>query len=144
MVENTLLFEDVNIGEILPRLQIAIDAALIVGGAVASRDFTPVHHSQKAAQDAGIDDIFMNILTSNGLMGSYVSNWAGPASVTHGIDLSLGAPNTPGQVMTLEGKVLQKNEESGLIEVEVTGMNDSSGLHMQGLVEIQIPRRQQS
>ena len=37
----TRCFQDVKVGEDLPPLDVATTAALVVGGALASRDFTP-------------------------------------------------------------------------------------------------------
>lgn len=133
-------FSTVAIGDILPPREVPITSGLIVGGAVASRDFTPVHHDKKAAQKGGLPDVFMNILTSNGLMGSYVTNWAGPDSSTKKIDLKLGAPNLPGFVMTLTGEVKAKDEASGTIDIEVLGENNVWGMHMLGTVRIQLPK----
>lgn len=136
----TLAFENIHVGDKLPAKEIPITPALIVGGAVASRDFTTVHHDKKAAQQGGLPDIFMNILTSNGLMGSYVSNWAGPDSTTRKIDLKLGAPNLPGFVMTITGEVKAKDDASGLVDIEVQGENNVWGMHMQGTVQVQLPK----
>lgn len=140
MSTETRTFESVSVGDKLPAKEIPITAALIVGGAVASRDFTNVHHDRKAAQKGGLPDIFMNILTSNGLMGSYVTNWAGPDSTTRKIDLKLGAPNLPGFVMTITGEVKASNDESGMVDIEVIGENNVWGMHMQGTVQVQLPR----
>jgi hypothetical protein len=133
-------FSDVAIGDTLPSREVPITSALIVGGAVASRDFTTVHHDKKSAQKGGLPDIFMNILTSNGLMGSYVTNWAGPDSTTRKIDLKLGAPNLPGFIMTLTGEVKAKDETAGTVDIEVLGENNVWGMHMQGTVRIQLPK----
>ena len=140
MSTETRTFESVKVGDKLPAKEISITAALIVGGAVASRDFTTVHHDKKAAQKGGLPDIFMNILTSNGLMGSYVTNWAGPDSTTKKIDLKLGAPNLPGFVMTITGEVKASNDDSGMVDIEVIGENNVWGMHMQGTVQVQLPR----
>ena len=69
---------EVEVGEELPPLDVELTAAIIVGGALASRDFTPVHHDRGAAQKAGMSDVFMNILTTNGYVGRFVTDWAGP------------------------------------------------------------------
>ena len=138
-IKNTM-FETVNVGDKLPPREIPITSAMIVGGAVASRDFTPVHHNKKEALNAGMPDLFMNILTSNGLMGSYITNWAGPDSTTKRVDLKLGAPNIPGFVMTITGEVKAKNEETGVVEVDVLGENNVWGMHMQGTVHVQLAR----
>ncbi|MFK8049795.1 MAG: acyl dehydratase [Halioglobus sp.] len=139
MSTETLSFETVNVGDKLPAKEIPITSALIVGGAVASRDFTTVHHDKKEAQKGGLPDIFMNILTSNGLMGSYVTNWAGPDSTTRKIDLKLGAPNLPGFVMTISGEVKAK-DDSGLVDIEVVGENNVWGMHMHGTVQVLLPK----
>lgn len=140
MSTETRTFESVTVGDKLPAREIPITPALIVGGAVASRDFTTVHHDKKAAQKAGLPDIFMNILTSNGLMGSYITNWAGPDATTRKIDLKLGAPNLPGFVMTISGEVKARNEGEGTLDIEVVGENNVWGMHMQGTVQVQLPR----
>ena len=72
---------EVNVGDALPELAIPLTTSLIVSGAIASRDFTPVHHDKAAAQASGVPDVFMNILTTNGLVGRYVTDWAGPESM---------------------------------------------------------------
>lgn len=133
-------FSSVAIGDILPPREVPITSGLIVGGAIASRDFTAVHHDKKAAQKGGLPDIFMNILTSNGLMGSYVTNWAGPDSCTKKIDLKLGAPNLPGFIMTLTGEVKAKDEALGTVDIEVLGENNVWGMHMLGTVRVQLPK----
>lgn len=138
---DSIFFDSVSVGDTLPSKEIPITSALIVGGAIASRDFTPVHHDKKAAQKGGLPDIFMNILTSNGLMGSYVTNWAGPDSTTRKISLKLGAPNLPGFIMTISGEVLACNEEDGTVDISVVGENNVWGMHMQGSVQVQLPKR---
>jgi len=140
MSTENMNFETVSVGDKLPSKDIPITSALIVGGAVASRDFTTVHHDKKEAQKGGLPDIFMNILTSNGLMGSYVTNWAGPDSTTKKIDLKLGAPNLPGFVMTITGEVKAKDDSSGVVDIEVIGENNVWGMHMQGTVQVQLAK----
>jgi acyl dehydratase len=139
MTIETKRLADVNVGDTLPAREIPITSSLIVGGAVASRDFTPVHHDRKAAQAGGLPDIFMNILTSNGLMGSYITNWAGPDATVKKIDLKLGAPNLPGFVMTVTGEVKAKDEAAGVVDIEVIGENNVWGMHMAGTVKIALP-----
>ena len=136
----TLSFEGVNVGDKLPAREVPITSSLIVGGALVSRDFTPVHHDKKVAQQAGLPDVFMNILTSNGLMSSYVTNWAGPDSTTKKIDLKLGAPNLPGFIMTITGEVKAKDDKQGTVDIEVIGENNVWGMHMHGTVQVQLPR----
>lgn len=140
MTTQTVSFTSVNVGDKLPAKEIPISSGLIVGGAIASRDFTAVHHDKKVAQASGLPDIFMNILTSNGLMASYVTNWCGPDATVKKIDLKLGAPNLPGFVMTLVGEIKAKDDSTGIVDIEVVGENNVWGMHMAGTVKVQLPQ----
>ena len=71
-------FFDVSVGDELPTLVLPITRTLVVSGALASRDYQDVHHDHVLAQSRGSKDIFMNILTTNGLVGRYVTDWSGP------------------------------------------------------------------
>jgi len=133
-------FESVEVGDALPKLDIDITPSLIVGGAIASRDFTPVHHDVAAAQAQGMQNVFMNILTTNGLVGRFVTDWAGRDARLQGVSIKLGAPNLPGDTMKLSGKVKSKDETKGTVEVEVTGAN-AWGDHVTGTVIVILPRR---
>lgn len=135
----TRAYHDVTVGEKLSPLQLDITSGLIIGSAIATRDFTPVHHDKKAAQAAGLPDIFMNILTSNGLMGRFATDWAGPDATIKGISLQLGAPNLPGFIMTISGEVVAKHDDGGLVEIAVEGENNVWGTHMSGVVRIALP-----
>jgi acyl dehydratase len=140
MNTQTLAYGTVAVGDKLPPLQIDITSGLIVGGAVATRDFTPVHHDKKAAQAGGLPDVFMNILTSNGLMGRFVTDWAGPDATLKGVALKLGAPNLPGFIMTISGEVSAKHDDTGIVEVAVEGENNVWGTHMSGTVRIELSK----
>lgn len=139
MSAKTMAFKDVAVGSKLPELQIPVTTTLIVAGALASRDYTPVHHDRAAAQASGMQDVFMNILTTNGLVGRYVTDWAGPDAVLTGVAIKLGAPNLPGDTMKMTGTVKSKDEAHGLVEVAVVGSN-SWGDHVTGTVRVALPK----
>ena len=140
MTKETVSYSSVSIGDKLPSLDVPVSSSLVVGGAAASRDFTAVHHDKKQAQAAGLPDIFMNILTSNGLMGRYVTDWSGPDSTLKGIDIKLGAPNLPGMVMTITGEITAVDNDSGIATVAVIGENNVWGMHMMGTVQVALPK----
>jgi hypothetical protein len=121
-------------GETLPELVIPITATSIVSGAIASRDYQDVHHDVSAAREKGSPDIFMNILTTNGLVGRFVTDWAGPQARVLKIAIRLGVPNYPGDTMTLTGSVARA-EEDGTVEVAVRGAN-RLGDHVTGTVTL--------
>jgi acyl dehydratase len=138
MSRQTLRFESIREGERLPELSIPLTSTLIVGGAIASRDFMPVHHDRSAAQAQGMSDVFMNILTTNGLVGRYVTDWAGSDALLQRVAIKLGAPNLPGDSMTFSGLVVARDEAERAIDVEITGRN-SWGNHVTGTVRVRLP-----
>ena len=127
--------DNINIGDKLPELQIPITALQIVSGAIATQDFENVHHDKAAAQAAGTPDIFMNILTTNGIIGRYITDWAGQHARIKRIQLKLGAPNFPGDSMLLSGKVNAITDS--LIEIEFKGKN-GLGNHVTGTASLTI------
>ncbi|MBC2643056.1 MULTISPECIES: MaoC family dehydratase [unclassified Rhodococcus (in: high G+C Gram-positive bacteria)] len=127
------IYELVAIGDRLPELQIPLTRTLIVATALATRDFQDVHHDPALAKERGSKDVFMNILTTNGLVGRFVTDWAGPRASLRRIAVRLGAPNHPGDVMTLTGEVIAKDD--GLVTVQIRGAN-SLGDHVTGTVAV--------
>ena len=137
------VYSDVSVGEELPTLVLPITRTLIVSGAIASRDYQDVHHDSVLAKERGSQDIFMNILTTNGLVGRYVTDWSGPRSRLHEVNIRLGAPNHPDCTMTLTGSVAEKGPlasdgRSGMVTVSIRGANDL-GDHVTGTVTVSLP-----
>lgn len=134
----TMTPAEVSVGDKLEAVDIDITTGLVVCGALATRDFEPVHHNKSEAQAVGLPDVFMNILTSQGLMTRYATDWSGPGAVVNSIDLKLGAPNIPGMVMTMTGEVTAIDGDR--VDVEILGENNIWGMHMQGAVQLTLPK----
>ena len=81
----------------------------------------------------------MNILTTNGLVGRYVTDWAGPDAVLKNVAIKLGAPNLPGDTMKMAGSVKRRDEATGEVTVEIAGKN-GWGNHVTGTVRVALPR----
>jgi acyl dehydratase len=132
----SLQLSDVNEGDELPPLDVPITTTAIVAGAIASRDYQDVHHDAELARERGSKDVFMNILTTNGYVGRFVTDWAGPDAVLKKVAIRLGAPNYPGDTMRITGRVTTK--DAGAVEVEILGAN-SLGDHVVGTVTLELP-----
>ncbi len=135
-MQETISIENLEAGQALPELDLPVTATLVVGGALASRDYTPVHHDRAAAQSQGLPDVFMNILTTQGLCSRYVTDWAGPDALVRRVKTKLGGPNMPGDVLKLRGKVV--STEGRLVDVEVSGQN-AWGNHVTATFTLEFP-----
>lgn len=138
--EETLRFDEVAEGQELESCPIPLTRTLIIATAIASRDYQDVHHDPVLAKKRGSPDIFMNILTTGGLCGRYVGDWAGPNALFKKLAIRLGAPNYPDDCMIMDGRVEQKRREGGegLVDVAVRGHN-RLGDHVTGTITLALP-----
>jgi acyl dehydratase len=133
----TLTEAEVGVGHRLPELVIALTPTFVVATALATRDFTPVHHDVEVARGQGSKDIFLNILTTMGLLERFVTDWAGPGALLHGMKVKLGVPAYAGDTLTFTGAVYAV--EGVRITVDIVG-SVSLGAHAQGSVRLSLPR----
>jgi uncharacterized OB-fold protein len=116
----------------LPDRVIDVTPTFVVSSALATRDFYNVHHDRDFAVKAGSKDIFINILTTTGLVQRYVSAWA-PDAVVRAVSIRLGVPCYAGDTLTMDGQVLEDNGDEQVIAI--TG-RCSLGDHVTATVRI--------
>ena len=131
---------EIAVGDELPPFELPVTSTVIVAGAIASRDFMPAHHDRDFATGQGAPDIFMNILTTNGYVSRFVTDWAGPEAMVRSIAIRLGAPAVPGQALRFTGQVAETSKEGNefVIAVAVRAANDL-GDHATGTVVVTLP-----
>jgi uncharacterized OB-fold protein len=112
----------------LPPLSIEITPTFVVSSALATRDFQDVHHDRDLAIAKGSKDIFVNILTTTGLVQRFVTDWK-PQARVKAIAIKLGVPCYAYDVLTFTGRIV------GPTTVEVVGRN-SLGAHVTASVEV--------
>jgi 3-oxo-4,17-pregnadiene-20-carboxyl-CoA hydratase beta subunit len=120
-------------GDTLPAWEVPITPTLVVSTAIATRDFQDVHHDRDLAQSHGSRDIFLNILTSTGLVERYVTDHLGPGRDVLGIAIRLGAPAYPYDTLTFTGTVASVDD--GVAVIDVRGAV-SLGDHVTGTVRV--------
>lgn len=131
-------FDELRVGTALPPLAIPITVQLIAGGAIATRDYFAGHYDKDAANALGSPHVFMNILTTSGLVQRYVEGWAGPDCEFKAVKIKLGAPNYPGDTMTFSGEVVRADAASREVDVALKGKN-SMGSHVTGTATLVLP-----
>jgi hypothetical protein len=125
-----------DVGTSLPPLRLDVSPTFVISTAIATRDFQDVHHDRDQAVRRGSKDIFLNILTTTGLVQRYVTDWAGPRAVVHGIAIRLGVPCYAYETLTFTGTVVEV--AGGVHVIEVVGRN-SLGNHVTGTVRVRLP-----
>jgi acyl dehydratase len=130
----TLKWADINVGDEVTPLLVAITTTMIVAGAIASRDFMPVHHDRDYANKQGSPNLFMNILTTNGYCVRFLTDWAGPEAMVKNLSIRLGVPCFPDDPLNFTGSVTGKSSGEGgenFVDVAFQGAN-SLGNHVSG------------
>ncbi len=93
-----------------------ITPTLVISAAIATRDFQDVHHDRDLAVQRGTNDIFLNILTTTGLVHKYVGDRFGQVRITS-CALRLGAPAYPYDTLTITGRVISESGAETVVDV---------------------------
>ena len=133
---------DVRVGDEIRSLTIDVTATVIIAGAIATRDFMPVHHDREYANAQGAPDIFMNILSSNAYCSRFLTDWAGPEAMIRRLSIRLGVPVFPGSTLTFTGTVTATSREGneGTVDVGFRATNEL-GDHLTGTAMLTLPVR---
>ncbi len=75
----TVVLTDVTVGQALPDLAVDVTPTTVVLGAIASRDWRPMHHDYKFATERnGVADIFLNTPNQAAWFERFITDWTGP------------------------------------------------------------------
>jgi acyl dehydratase len=97
---------DVQPGEHIPDLAYPVTATTVVLGALASRDWRPMHHDHDFAVNRnGTRDIFLNTPNQAAWFERYLTDWSGPTGRLGRMQFRMKGSVFPGDVMVLQGTV---------------------------------------
>jgi acyl dehydratase len=105
-MSETLILDRVKVGDRLPALSHDVTATTVVLGALASRDWRPMHHDKDfAVHRNGIRDIFMNTPNQAAWFERYVTDWAGPRGRLGRMRFRMHDSVFPGDTMVFDATV---------------------------------------
>jgi acyl dehydratase len=96
---------DVKAGDRIPPLSVGVTATTVVLGALASRDWRPMHHDRDFAKNQGVRDIFLNTPNQAAWFERYLTDWTGPLGRLGRMRFKMRTSVCPGDTMVLEGIV---------------------------------------
>jgi uncharacterized OB-fold protein/acyl dehydratase len=125
------------VGDRLAPLRVPLTRSFVVCAALASGDYEPMHHDPAAARARGLPDIFMNIHSTNGLVGRLLTDWAGPDATLRRIALRLGAPMHPQSTLEISGTVTEVDGSE--VTIALRGRS-AYGDHLDGSARLTMPQ----
>lgn len=132
---------DIEVGDGVTPLTLNLTTTMIVAGAIATRDFMPVHHDPDYARSQGAPDIFLNILSTNAYVARFITDWAGAETFIRNINIRLGVPAIPNQALNFSGEVLTVTEEGDECVVEISvKVSNEMGDHATGTAILTVPK----
>ena len=107
--------DQVKVGQELLQLDYPVTTTTIVLGAMASRDWRPMHHDYHfAVERQGTKDIFMNTPNQSAWFERYLTDWSGPRGRIGRMRFKMRSSVFPDEVMSLTGTVTN-------VEIDATG-----------------------
>jgi hypothetical protein len=101
-----LMTTDVNAGDTLPPLSYDVSTSTVVLGAMASRDWRPMHHDKDFAVNRnGTKDIFLNTPNQSTWFERYITDWSGPKGRLGKMHFRMKDSVYPNDTMVFRGKV---------------------------------------
>lgn len=93
-------------GQELPPLVQDVTATMVVLGAMASRDWRPMHHDRDfAINHSGVKDIFINTPNNAAWFERFITDWTGPKGRLGRMQFKMSSSVFPGDMMVMSGKV---------------------------------------
>jgi acyl dehydratase len=117
MASNTpnVTLSSIGEGDDLPNFSYDVTTSTVVLGAMASRDWRPMHHDKDFAVNRnGTRDIFLNTPNQAAWFEKYLTDWSGPKGRLGRIQFRMKSSVFPGDTMFFKGKVSStETDESG-------------------------------
>jgi acyl dehydratase len=115
---------DIAVGDALPELRYDVTATTVVLGALACRDWRPMHHDYKFATERnGTKDIFLNTPNQAAWFERYLTDWTGPKGRLGRMKFKMKDSVFPGDTMAISGTVRSVDSDAagaGWAEVDLT------------------------
>ena len=136
-------WEDVEVGEGLPRHTIHITQTEIVIHVGATQNYDLVHYDREYTRAGGHPDAFMHTTWYNGNFGHLLSDFAGLEGWIKSFDQQMRRMNHPGDTTTFDGKVVRKYQqgEEYLVDCELWAGNQRVEVTTPARATVMLPSR---
>ncbi|MEI7770052.1 MAG: MaoC/PaaZ C-terminal domain-containing protein [Chloroflexales bacterium] len=142
-MEATPYYEDVQIGQALPELELPpLSAADLARYAEASGDHNPLHTDDAHARAAGLDGVIAHGMLVMGQIGRVAAALAGPVDL-RSLDVRFRDKTRPGEALRCGGAITARYERDGqgIVEAELWARGPDGSVKASGSLVAALPRR---
>jgi hypothetical protein len=119
----SLLLAYVAVGDAVPELEYDVTPTTVVLGALATRDWRPMHHDFKFATERnGTQDIFLNTPNQAAWFERFLTDWTGPRGRLGQLRFRMVSSVFPDDRMVLRGRVRETTTDDagcGWVDVDL-------------------------
>ena len=110
---------EVNAGQRVPTMTVAITPRTVIMGASASRDWQPQHHDHAwAVAKVGPRGIFLNTPNQAGWIERYLTQWGGPTARLGKLRFRMRRPVCPGDELVFDATITSVADD-GWVELDI-------------------------
>lgn len=142
--QKTIYFEDVNVGDVIPKLVKApVTHLQLVRYAGASGDFNPLHTDAKVGEMIGTGGIIAHGMLIMGFVGQLLSDYVGPGALKK-FGVRFRGMTRMDDVITCTGVITEKYEADGegRIAGKVQATDQNGDVKVAGTFIAALPHRQ--
>ena len=138
-----IYFEDVSEGMELPAEVREPSTRQLVQYAGASGDFYEIHYDKDYAEDIGLPGIIIHGALKNAMLGTYVTNWAGPSGTLRRLTCQYRGMDFPREPITAKGHVTRVYQEGNqnLVDCTIWLENPQGQQTTPGTATVALPTR---
>jgi acyl dehydratase len=142
-MSGAIYWEDVQVGDELPPVELAINAKRMQLQTSGSQDWYPVHFDPAFARKSGHEDVFMNTGFLQAALVRVITDWMGDAGFLRRLKFEMRRQHRPGDVMVCRGRVVAREERDGqpCVDLEVWAESEREGVATPGEATVILPRR---
>ena len=136
-------FEDINVGDEIPKLVKNCTTQQLVMWAAGSGDMYPIHYDKDFAAGNGLPGVIVHGALKNAFLGQMLHDWAGEKGQIKTYGCQYRGMDVPGQDITCRGVITNKAQEGGqnLVELDIWTENPEGNKTTPGKATVILPSR---
>ncbi len=136
-------FEDLNVGDEIPKLVKNCTTQQLVMWAAGSGDMYPIHYDKDFAAGNGLPGVIVHGALKNAFLGQMLHDWASEKGQIKTYSCQYRGMDVPGQDITCRGVITNKAQEGGqnLVELDIWTENPEGNKTTPGKATVILPSR---